>query len=162
MRRDELDVKSRIWLLPGSRTKNGYPHAVPLSDLAVEIIQDGLAVSQEGSPFVFPSGNGALPPHAAAVTIVRAQERFGIAPWSAHDLRRTVLTGMAALGVAPIVLGHVANHRTTTKAGVTLATYSKYTYDTEKRHALDMWAAKLRGIVDSNSAPIISLNTRFG
>ena len=40
---------------------------------------------------------------------------------------------MARLGVAPIVLGHVANHRTTTRAGVTLAVYSQYTYDKEKR-----------------------------
>ena len=35
---------------------------------------------------------------------------------------------MARLGVAPIVLGHVANHRTTTRAGVTLAVYEQYTY----------------------------------
>jgi len=27
---------------------------------------------------------------------------------------------MAELGVPPIVLGHIANHRTTTKAGITL------------------------------------------
>ena len=50
---------------------------------------------------------------------------------------------MARLGVAPIVLGHVANHRTTTRAGVTLAVYSQYTYDKEKRLALDLWAGQL-------------------
>ena len=85
---------------------------------------------------VFPCGGGALSPAAVARTILRANEiseerpqgRFGIAPWSAHDLRRTALTGMARLGVAPIVLGHVANHRTTTRAGVTLSVYSQYTY----------------------------------
>jgi integrase len=73
--------------------------------------------------------------------------RFGIASWSAHDLRRTALTGMARLGVAPIVLGHVANHRTTTRAGVTLAVYSQYTYDKEKRAALDLWGSRLAEIV---------------
>jgi len=31
---------------------------------------------------------------------------------------------MARLGVAPIVLGHIANHRTTTRAGVTLAVHA--------------------------------------
>ena len=90
---------------------------------------------------MFPCGEGSLSPVAVARTILRANEtskerplgRFGIAPWSAHDLRRTALTGMARLGVAPIVLGHVANHRTTTRAGVTLAVYSQYTYDKEKR-----------------------------
>ena len=30
MRRDELDLAKRVWALPGSRTKNGNPHSVPL------------------------------------------------------------------------------------------------------------------------------------
>ena len=104
---------------------------------------------------LFPCGDGSLSPVAVARTILRANEtskerplgRFGIAPWSAHDLRRTALTGMARLGVAPIVLGHVANHRTTTRAGVTLAVYSQYTYNKEKRAALDLWAERIEGIV---------------
>jgi hypothetical protein len=94
---------------------------------------------------LFPCGEGSLSPVVVARAILRARGtsddrplgRFGIAPWSAHDLRRTALTGMARLGVAPIVLGHVANHRTTTRAGVTLSVYSQYTYDKEKRTALD-------------------------
>jgi hypothetical protein len=53
--------------------------------------------------------------------------------WTAHDLGRTALTGMAKLGVAPIVLGHVANHRTTTKAGITLGVYVHHAYEREKR-----------------------------
>ena len=63
---------------------------------------------------------------------------------------------MARLGVAPIVLGHVANHRTTTRAGVTLAVYSQYTYDKEKREALDLWAGHLRAIV-GDGAVVLSL-----
>jgi len=46
-------------------------------------------------------------------------------------------------------LGHVANHRTTTRAGVTLAVYSQYTYDKEKRAALDLWAERLQAIAAS-------------
>ena len=54
---------------------------------------------------------------------------------------------MARLGVAPIVLGHVANHRTTTRAGgFTLAVYSQYTYK-EKRAALDLWSDRLTAII---------------
>jgi hypothetical protein len=56
-------------------------------------------------------------------------------------------TGMARLGVPPIVLGHIANHRTTTRAGVTLSVYSQYQYDKEKRAALDQWAEWLAAIV---------------
>src|SRR5207248_9559973 len=32
----ELDLHAREWRLPAARTKNGHPHVVPLSDLAIE------------------------------------------------------------------------------------------------------------------------------
>jgi integrase len=164
MTRAELDLKAALWTLPGSRTKNGAAHTVPLSDLALEIIQEALSEAGKSS-VVFPVEAGALPPRVVARTIGRAQEataeypagRFGIAHWTAHDLRRTALTGMARLGVAPIVLGHVANHLTTTKAGVTLAVYTRHTYDEEKRRALDLWSHCLSGIVAGDAANIFAL-----
>ena len=112
---------------------------------------------------LFPSSDGSLAPMAVARTILRANEdgRFGIAPWSAHDLRRTVLTNMARLGIAPIVLGHVANHRTTTRAGVTLSAYSQYTYDREKRDALSLWADRLLGIVHGG-ADVVAMRGKHG
>ena len=87
-----------------------------------------------------------------------ANKQFGIPHWTIHDLRRTALTGMAQLGVAPIVLGHVANHLTTTKAGITLAVYSKYNYAQEKRTALDLWADRLGAIVGGTGADVVPLN----
>jgi integrase len=167
MEKAELDLSAREWRLPGARTKNGHSHVVPLSDLAITIIKSAIEASGD-SAYVFPcpvkakliegrpARDAALTPIAVARTILRANGadddrplgRFGIAPWSAHDLRRTALTGMARLGVAPIVLGHVANHRTTTRAGVTLAVYQQYTYDKEKRGALDLWAERLGAIVE--------------
>jgi integrase len=155
----EIDMDAREWRLPGSRTKNGHAHVVPLSALALKIIKDAIKAAGE-SPYLFPCGKDCLAPRAVARTILRANEttkekplgRFGIASWSAHDLRRTALTGMARLGVAPIVLGHVANHRTTTRSGVTLAVYSQYTYDKEKRGALDAWGARLAQIVGRRTA----------
>jgi integrase len=136
MRRSELDLKARIWSLPGSRTKNGHPHLVPLSAVALEIIGDP-------DELVFPD----CAPSNVSSAIYKARERFGIAHWTPHDLRRTALTGMAKLGVAPIVLGHIANHRTTTKAGMTLSVYVHHAYEREKREALELWADRLRGII---------------
>jgi integrase len=137
MRRAELDLKQRLWSLPGSRTKNGHPHVVPLSSHALEIIGE-----PEGE-LVF----GNCPPVNVTSAIYKAKERFDIAQWTPHDLRRTALTGMAKLGVPPLVLGHIANHRTTTKAGMTLSVYVHHAYEREKREALELWADRLRGIV---------------
>ena len=65
---------------------------------------------------------------------------------------------MARLGIAPIVLGYVANHRTTTKAGVTLGVYAHHDYAGEKRQALDLWAGRLSAIVSSTSAQSIPMS----
>jgi integrase len=165
--RSELDLKAREWRLPGSRTKNGYAHVVPLSGLAIDLIKEALADAGQGEP-LFPCGDRSLSPAAVARTILRGNKisgerslgRFGIAPWSAHDLRRTALTGMARLGVAPIVLGHVANHRSTTRAGVTLAVYSQYTYDREKREALELWADRLTAIVGRGAAAVVPMRRK--
>jgi integrase len=144
MRRTELNLDARTWSLPGSRTKNKNAHEVPLASLAVEIIREAITDAGE-SPFVFPLNNAPASPNRLARAVARAD--FGIARWSPHDLRRTALTKMAEAGTPPIVLGYVANHRTTTKAGITLAVYSKYSYEVEKREALNRWADKLLAIV---------------
>jgi integrase len=166
--RHEVDWSAREWRLSGERTKNGHPHVVPLSDLALELLKEAFA-DADGLRFAFPCGDGPLTPHAVARTILRANEvseerplgRFGIASWSAHDLRRTALTGMARLGIPPIVLGHVANHRSTTRAGTTLSVYSQYGYDREKREALELWAARLRAITGpAPSATVLTLAGR--
>src|SRR5262249_39745495 len=113
------ELSGNVWNIPGSRTKNGHPHTVPLSTLALRIIEDA------GGQFGVSRGH-------VSDSIRDYQEQIGIAQWTAHDLRRTALTQMAKLGVAPIVLGHVANHRTTTKAGVTLGVYVQHQYEKEK------------------------------
>jgi integrase len=162
----ELDLKAREWRLPGARTKNGHPHIVPLSDLAIEIIKEAVRDAGQGEGVGIPTPSGApvfrLPASAVSTTVYRAGRdgRFGLAPWSAHDLRRTALTGMARLGVAPIVLGHVANHRSTTRAGVTLAVYSQYTYDKEKRAALELWADRLIAIVGGSPGQVVPMRKR--
>jgi integrase len=89
-------------------------------------------------------------------TINERQDRLGVAHFTPHDLRRTALTKMAELGVAPIVLGHIANHRTTTKAGVTLGVYVQHAYEREKREALELWADRLQGII-SGGADVVAM-----
>jgi integrase len=150
MTRKELHLDRAEWCLPGNRVKNAHAHIVPLSELALTIIRE--ALDDAGNDLVFPQQGVTI----SAMVSVRNQQ-FGIDRWCIHDLRRTALTGMARLGVAPIVLGHVANHRTTTRAGVTLAVYSQYTYDAEKRRALDMWALHLQSIIEGKPSSVVPM-----
>jgi integrase len=139
--RSELDLAKRVWNIPAARCKNGHPHSVPLSPLALEII--GEAPTNLSRSHV-------------TNAIGDAQARIGLPKWTCHDLRRTALSKMAELGVAPIVLGHIANHRTTTKAGITLGVYVQHAYEREKREALELWADWLQGII-SGGAEVVAL-----
>ncbi len=83
--------------------------------------------------------------HAKALARADGEEEpEQIEEWRLHDLRRTAATHMARLGVDRIVIGKVLNHA---EGGVTKR-YDRHRYDSEKRIALDRWAAHLRTIVD--------------
>jgi len=140
---DELDLPKRVWNIPASRTKNAHPHQVPLSPMAIKLIGEGLT--------------GLTRSHVTK-SICDAQAKLGIAQrWTPHDIRRSALTKMAELGVAPIVLGHIANHRTTTKAGITLGVYIQHAYEKEKRAALELWANRLEGII-SGARKVVAIH----
>ena len=61
--RDELndlqDANAATWIIDGSRTKNGLPHAIPLAPMARDIILDQLGKIGRDDPIYFP---GALAP----------------------------------------------------------------------------------------------------
>jgi integrase len=142
LEQSELDLKVRTWTIPAVRAKNGHAHTVPLSSLAIAIIEDAIGDAGDRARLFD------VPAVAVARWVGRAQKPFGISPgWTPHDLRRSAITHMAALGTPPVVLGHVANHRSVTKAGITLAVYSRYTYAKETRQALDAWADRVAAII---------------
>jgi integrase len=150
----ELDLTNRVWNIPASRTKNGHAHSVPLTDFGLRLIcDDGLhhAMDRASSSLL----NGW--PTRVKVSNFVLDHQLGLEHWTAHDLRRTALTKMAELGVAPIVLGHIANHRTSTKAGITLGVYVQYQYEKDKREALELWADRLQGII-SGSGKVVAIH----
>jgi integrase len=165
MTRAELDLKGKLWSLPGARVKNKHAHSVPLSDFALKVIRAAIADAGD-SDFVFPAEDGsALDSSRVTRAISRAHEtskerpkgRFGFDGWSAHDLRRTALDNLAKLGVVPHIIAHVANHRSLTKSGVTFTHYVQHSYEGEKRRALDLWADRLQGIVGDGAAKVVPL-----
>src|SRR5262245_18852109 len=89
--------------------------------------------------------NGPLASYTISQVINSRQSRFGLPHWTMHDLRRTALTQMGRLGVSPFIRGHVANHRTTTRAGVTSEVDDQYDYEREQREALELWAKRIAG-----------------
>ena len=67
--------------------------------------------------------------------------------WRLHDLRRTVATRMADLGVQPHVVEAVLNHVSGSKAGVA-GIYNRAAYSAEKRTAVTVWGDYVRRLVE--------------
>ena len=82
-------------------------------------------------------------------------------PAKPHDLRRTALSHLGRLGISPIIIGHVANHVSTTRNTVTTAVYVQHDYLAEKREALTTWDAAMARILRGDD-PLVSAEQRGG
>ncbi len=144
-------------ILPPARTKNKRLHVIPLCDAAHAIL-----VRRERSPdrdLVFGRGQGGFSGWAVAKRSLDARIAtvIGELPhWTHHDIRRSVATGMAEIGVQPHVIEATLNHVSGHKAGVA-GIYNRSTYDREKRIALDMWADHLMAVVEGREPNVTPL-----
>jgi len=141
----EIDLEAKLWTLPATRAKNGRQHEIPLSDQAVEILRSLPRIA--GAEFVFTiSGRR---PITAFTLIKRRLDRFmppDVAPWTLHDIRRTVASGMARLGVNLPVIEKLLNHVSGSFAGI-VGTYQRHSFADEKRAAMTAWANHVEAIV---------------
>ena len=144
----DLDGVAPVWEIGSQRTKNGLLHRVPLSPMAVAIFKQ--AIDDAGvSPFIFksPKTTSHLRGDAVTKALKRTCARLVIKGLGPHDLRRTVGTMMARIGVSKDDRALVLNHSRERRASVTTAVYDRYGYDSEKRKALLRWEEELRRIV---------------
>jgi len=94
---DELDLASQTWTLPSTRTKNGKPHIVHLSKEVITVLMRRPRLGR----FVFSLSGGK--PFQSFSAAKRELDRLSeVTGWRLHDLRRTCVSGMARLGVAPM------------------------------------------------------------
>ncbi len=140
----DLNDLAPTWTIPGTRSKNGRPNRVPLSPLAVEIIREARSLS-EGSRWLFPNpkGDGPMKAHAPTKALGRSRGQIGIEDLRVHDLRRTAATHMAELGISPHTISLLLNHVSARSGTITARVYVQYSYDREKREALERWGARI-------------------
>ena len=144
----ESQLQGDVWRMED--TKNGRAHEVPLSPMALEIIEQARPHSRNG--ILFPNLKGEI---MAGGILPRAMSRMDWPdkPATPHDLRRTCITGISKLGFNRMVQDKVANHIDKTVGGI----YDRHDYMPEKRAALDAWSQKLEetlfGQAASNVVP---------
>jgi integrase len=157
MRWSEIDLAGKIWVIPKERTKNGRAHQVPLARQVAEILEKAPRFAGE---LVF-TLDGETPVTGG---FGRAKNKLDLAlpgarHWVLHDLRRTVATGMAKLGVALPVVEKVLNHAGGSFAGVA-GIYQRHDYADEVRAALALWGRHLERLASSADS-VIALDDRL-
>ena len=138
----EIDTTRAEWVIPSDRAKNGDRHMVPLSPPAMAELAKVKRVGKKGLVFTT-NGESVYAGHHKAKSRLDEQLQFNEA-WRLHDIRRTVATGMAALGITAPVVESILNHRTGSRAGVA-GVYNRHSYADEMELALIAWG---RFIVD--------------
>lgn len=139
----ELDMAAGWWTIPAEKAKNGNAHRVPLSELALTLLEE-IKKLGNNSRWLFPSEKTGS--HITGAAIDHAIRRCtfpDIKPFTPHDLRRTAASHMTSMGISRLVVSKLLNH---VENSVT-AIYDRHGYDTEKRSALDKWGMQLRKII---------------
>jgi integrase len=142
------EIDGDLWIIPPGRMKvrNSQPQRVPLCPIAHEAIEQAKIYS-DGSDYVFLSSHKPGRPvsrQALTRAVGRHWAEIGIKEaFTPHDLRRTVRSKLAELGVKDVVAERVLGH----KLQGMMAVYNQHPYDVEKRQALTLWERRLREIV---------------
>lgn len=155
------EIEEDWWGLPPERMKEGRAHRVPLTPLALEILEEA-SQYDDGSGFVFTSASGKntkghITPNTLSRGLQRHLPEFGIKdPFTPHDLRRTLRTRLAEIGIDDVTAEKVLGHQL---QGV-LKIYNRHHYNQEKRAALLAWERKLcriLGIEVKEASKVVNL-----
>lgn len=132
------EIDGDWWTIPGEKTKNGLAHRVPLTAPALRILAEVRSIC-DGSRYVFQSRKTKDKPiRNPQKALERIQKATGI-DFVGHDFRRTVASHMTGMGIPRLTVKKILNH---VERDVT-AVYARYSYDAEKRAALEEWSKRL-------------------
>jgi integrase len=151
----ELDMERGTWTLPAARSKNKRPLLLSLPAPALDIInsvprwagRDQLFGARARSGFNgWDRGKRKL------------DEQLGstVKPWRIHDLRRSVATKMADIGVEPHVIEQILNHVSGHKAGPA-GIYNRSSYERQVKAALARWSEHVLALVEGRASKVVAL-----
>jgi integrase len=166
--RDELNAKNGTVDIPARRVKKRRVINQPLSDLALEIINEAMGNYEYAFTGRFgdaPLSRRAMSGAQAGTMVTKNGKRvtrtlgicelLGLAPITPHDLRRTAATMRGELGLSEAGISLCLDHQASKdENGKPLPAVTRKVYNlatrirvTKKREVLDAWAIELRRII---------------
>jgi integrase len=148
----EINFERGTFTVSAERSKNGRPHTLPLMPLALDIIKSVPPLVSRDHLFGARSERG-FSGWAEGKQAIDA--RSGVRNFVVHDIRRSVATRMADLGVQPHVIEQILNHVSGHKSGVA-GIYNRSPYEREARAALALWADHVRTLVEGGERKVLA------
>jgi len=147
MRSEHID--GEWWVIPAELTKTREENRVPILPMLADVIQQAKVFSSD-SPYIFRSPREKddqerpLTVGTLSNAIRRHRAKMGITEkFTPHDLRRTLRTRLAEIGVSDMVAERILGHKLQGVLGI----YNRHSYDVEKKQALILWESRLREIL---------------
>ena len=147
----EIAPDKSTWTLPAVRSKNKRALTLPVLPMMREILDTVPQMVSRDQLFGQRSEKGFAGWDKGKQSI---DEGSGVTGWRRHDLRRTVATRMADIGIAPHIIEATLNHYSGHRAGVA-GVYNKSSYQREIRAALAQWHDHVRSIVTGGERKIV-------
>ena len=139
---------------PRARTKNGREHTLPLPPLAWQIINSAPHIA--GRNYWFGIRSQGFKSWGDGKADLDKALGDAVAPFVLHDIRRSVATKMADLGVQPHIIEQILNHQGGHKGGVA-GIYNRSSYEREVKAALALWSDHVRALAEGGERVIMSM-----
>ena len=154
-RDDEINEAEKLWRIPGSRTKSGKPHTVPLTERAMQIIKTTLREAGNKHVFAHPSQRGRHVPGRALYELNLELTAAMESPATVHGHRacfRSWAEERAGTShvIAELALGHV-------QSDALLRAYQRSDLMKQRRALADKWA---RFLATDESGKVVPLAKR--
>jgi integrase len=146
---DEINFNTGVMMIPSERTKNGRALELTLPAVALDILRAASRLRD----FVFATRGAGFTSWSTSMAALKRRLNVSLTPWSLHDLRRTMRTGLGRLGVRPDVAEMAINH---VRQGM-VAVYDRHRYQPEIADALARWAEHVMSVVESRKDKVVPL-----
>ena len=141
------EIRMSALEVPAERMKSDEAHVIPLGKMACDLI--AALPRFVGGDFLFSTTFGKKPisgfskPKRRLDAAMSAALGKPVAPFKIHDLRRTVRTHLSALPIPQHIAERIIAHA---QPGL-IQTYDRWSFLEEKRQGIELWEARLRGII---------------
>lgn len=142
-----VHIEDGIWRIPAENTKTQRAHFVHVTPQMAAILNELKPLTGD-SRYVFASPQEHDQP-INRFSVERALRRLladgtlDMPKFTPHDLRRTVVTRLSDLGIAPHVIEKIVNHK---MAGV-MGIYNRSEYLPERQEAIELWNRRLQDLM---------------